>query len=97
MHDVERQLSIVDAGTIHAKLHTTRSSHLRGKHRGFAEHNHATLAKSENNSLGPARGGNCSLRGNLDLHRRRTGGEELPEVAPVSQQARFTAAQPTTV
>ena len=72
MHDVKRQLSIVDAGTIHAELHPTRSSHLRGKHRGFAEHNHATLAKSENNSLGPTRGGDCSLLGNLDLHRRRT-------------------------
>src|SRR2546425_4176597 len=72
MHDIEGNLSIVNSRTIHAELHTTRSSHLRGKHRGFAEHNHATLAKSENNSLGPTRGGNCSLLGNLDLRRRRT-------------------------
>src|SRR5439155_26971648 len=72
MHDIEGNLSIVNSRTIHAELHTTRSSHLRGKHRGFAEHNHATLAKSEDNSLRPTRGRNRGLLGNLDPRRRRT-------------------------
>lgn len=56
MHDVERQLSIVDAGTIHAELHAPGSAQLGGKHRGFTEDNYPALAKAEDNSLGPTRG-----------------------------------------
>ena len=55
VHDVERQLPIVDTGTVHAELHATRSSHLRGKHRGFTENNYPALAKAEDNSLSPTR------------------------------------------
>ena len=55
MHDIQRQLPVVDAGTIHAEFRAARSSHLRGEHRGFSEDNYSTLAQAEDKSLRPTR------------------------------------------
>jgi hypothetical protein len=51
MHDIERELTVVDAGTVHAKRHLVRSGYLRGQHRSFTEHDNASFAERHRNAL----------------------------------------------
>src|SRR5205814_4348341 len=56
MHDVESQLSIIDAGSIHAELHLIRAGHLRGQHGSFAQYDHASFSDRHQDALSPTRG-----------------------------------------
>src|SRR6266705_1746931 len=55
MHDVQRDLTIVDARTIHPKLHLLRTGELSREHRCFAKDDYAAPAKLERDSLCTAR------------------------------------------
>src|SRR5258707_6844578 len=57
MHDVQGQLSIVDAGTIHAEGHAITRCQLGRKHRRLAEHDRAALADTHRYALRASRRG----------------------------------------
>src|SRR5438309_69231 len=56
MHDIQRELSIVDAWTVHSKRIAIRSGKLRREHRSLAEDHDVTFPKVHRDSLSAAGG-----------------------------------------
>ena len=54
MHDIQRELSIVEAWTVHSKRIAIRSGKLRREHRSVAEDHDVTFPKVHRGSLSAA-------------------------------------------
>ena len=68
MHDIERQLPVVDSGTVHSERHAITCGELRRQHRRFAQDDDTAFAKAERDSLRATGGRDCGVLRKLHLH-----------------------------